>query len=133
MRGTGVMESSPTGIPKPSFVTRPTPFPPRIRIPGTSDQATVTVSSALSVTSGSSPASFTTEQVASAEVNSQRFTGKVTSLPMGRRMMTEAWEAWVLSARAAATAAAVVQAPVVKPVLSLDLSAGGVATAGGSY
>ena len=61
--GTEFIAASPIALSSPGLVTRPTPFPPSITIPGSSLILTLTSIYAPVVTSGSSPPSFMTEQV----------------------------------------------------------------------
>ena len=61
-RGTLLMAAAPTGWSRPGFVTRPTPGPPSMTIPGSSRRDTRAKMRAPSVTSGSSPASLAMAQ-----------------------------------------------------------------------
>jgi hypothetical protein len=117
-RGTALIAGPPTSSPSPGRVTVPTPSPPRSSSPGSEVQATVAVTRAALVTSGSSPASFTTTAEAQPSPSRQSSTAKAWSKPAGRAMVTSATGAPSSSRRQAARVAAAAQAPVVKPLRS---------------
>ena len=116
--GTELIAGPPTSSPRPGRVTVPTPSPPRRSSPGSRDQATVAVTRAPWVTSGSSPASFTTTAEAQPSPVRGSSTANRWSKPAGRGMVTSSTGSpssrWVHAARVAAAA----QAPVVKPLRS---------------
>src|ERR671916_2450979 len=124
-RGIAFIAGPPTGSPSPGLVTTPTPSPRSRSSPGSSRHEARAVRGAPSVTSGSSPASFTTTASVQAppSPNSHRSTWNSTrrSSPFfGSFMSTRSCGSPVASARAAALAAAAAQVPVVQPVLSLS-------------
>src|SRR5918997_3283294 len=122
-RGTSFIAGAPTGSPSPGFVTAPTPPPRSSSSPGSSRHETRAVRRAPWVTSGSSPASFTTTASAHEPPTSHRSTSKETrrSSPfLGSLTSTLPCGSPVSSALAAALAAAAAQMPVVQPVLSLS-------------
>src|ERR671916_1562527 len=124
-RGIAFIAGPPTGSPSPGLVTTPTPSPRSRSSPGSSRHEARAVRGAPSVTSGSSPASFTTTASVQAppSPNSHRSTWNSTrrSSPFfGSFMSTRTCCSPVASARAAALAAAAAQVPVVQPVLSLS-------------
>ncbi len=115
-RGTGLMAGPPIGRPSPGRVTRPTPSPPSMRRPGSGSRKTRAVRWAPWVTSGSSPASFTTTASASPSPSRQLATANVTRRPpAGRPTSTRSCARPLTSAAAAALAAAAAQVPVVHP------------------
>ena len=112
--GAGLMAGSPTGSPKPGSVTFPTPFPCRKWIPAFPEKATFASMTLRLVTSGSSPASFTTAAVADKPSSCPTdSTGKDNSSPSGMWKLTSAGTSPVSSLINAALAAAVAHAPVV--------------------
>src|SRR5207248_3723351 len=118
-RGTGLIAGPPTSSPSPGFVTVPTPSPPASSTPGAPVQETVAVRCAPCVTSGSSPASFTTTACAAFSRSDARSTAKVTRRPDGRPTSTHSGGGGPsVSNCAAAFAAALAQVPVVQPVRS---------------
>src|SRR5829696_8883009 len=115
------MAGPPTGSPSPGLVTRPTPSPRSSSSPGSSRHETRAVRWAPSVTSGSSPASLMTTASAHEDPRSHRSRSNATrrSRPFpGSFTSTRACGSPLVSARAAALAAAAAQVPVVQPVLS---------------
>src|SRR5215211_2742230 len=122
-RGTSFIAGPPTGRPRPGLVTTPTPSPPSNSSPGSSLNETRAVRCAPCVTSGSSPASFTTTASAHVSPTSHLSTSKDTrrSLPfLGSLTSTVSCGSPVSRAFAAALAAAAAQVPVVQPVLSFS-------------
>src|SRR5574344_1070302 len=117
-RGTGLMAGPPTSSPSPAMVTVPMPKPPRRHTtPGWPGRVhTSAVRWALSVQSGSSPASLMT--MAWAVVPSQRpsWTAKRTASPLGSRQSTASGTVPCTRPCTAAAAAAAEHAPVVNPV-----------------
>ncbi len=87
-RGVGLMAGPPSSRPRPGLVTTPTPSPPSRSRPGSSRQDTVAVTCAPCVTSGSSPASFTTTADALPPLTEHDSTAKVTRLPEGSPIST---------------------------------------------
>ena len=84
-RGTVLMAAAPTGWSSPGRVTRPTPGPPSMRMPGSRARQTVATMSRPSVASGSSPASLRTAQTARSPSMRQN-AGATRHLPaLGRR------------------------------------------------
>src|SRR5579884_3395325 len=137
-RGTGLIAGPPTGMPRPGRVTTPTPVParsstaapptPRATAPGpaTVQPRPVGVAPPSStsapmwapwVTSGSSPASLTTQAPARRPSVHRPYASKSASKPAGRGTVTVAGDS-PRRARQAAAVAAAAQAPVVKPVRS---------------
>src|SRR5215218_2842002 len=117
------MAGPPTGSPSPGLVTTPTPSPRSSSRPGSSLHETRAVRCALSVTSGSSPASLTMTASAQESASSHRSTSNSTRrcAPfLGSFTSTRVCGLPLTSARAAAFAAAAAQVPVVQPVLSLS-------------
>ena len=112
------MAGPPMGSPRPGRVTRPTPSPWRKRIPGSELKATVATTSRPLVTSGSSPASFTTVAVPQEPASPLEDSGSERRSPSGKPISTESFAGLPSSASRAAFAAAVAQAPVVNPLLS---------------
>src|SRR5215210_2349613 len=115
------MAGPPTGRPRPGLVTRPTPSPLSSSSPGSSRHETRAVRCAPSVTSGSSPASFTTTASAQAPPSSHRSTSNSTRLSApfpGNFTSARVCGRPLTSAFVAALAAAAAQVPVVQPVLS---------------
>ena len=107
-----MMAAAPTGWSSPGFVTRPTPAPPSMEIPGSFCRETVAKISAPVVTSGSSPPSFSTAQdTRSASIRISR-TGSVRRIPLGVASSTRSTLRPVSSMQAAALAAAAAQDPV---------------------
>src|SRR5215203_3676618 len=124
-RGTPFIAGPPTGSPRTGLVTTPTPLPRSSSIPIPSRHETRTVRCAPCVTSGSSPASYTTMASAQAPPSptSHRSTSKETrrSSPFfGSLTSTLSCGSPVRRANAAALAAAAAQVPVVQPVLSFS-------------
>src|SRR6266508_2878083 len=103
-RGTGLIAGPPTSRPRPGLVTVPTPSPARQVTPGWALGCSRTVRWAPWVTSGSSPASFTTTASAQPSPASARSTGKRTRCPPGRATSTSA-SAWPPASRATSTSA----------------------------
>src|SRR5204863_8421505 len=89
LRGTGLIAGPPTSSPSPGLVTTPTPSPPDNSTPAPSRQETVAVRCAPWVTSGSSPASFTTTACAASSTRTARSTAKLTRRPDGNPTSTE--------------------------------------------
>ena len=120
LRGTGLIAGPPTVKPKPCMVTVPTPKPPaNSTTPAWScSKRTSAVRWALSVQSGSSPASLMTMACAIPAATSQRpsSTIKLTTLPFGSKHSTLAGTCPVTNPMVAARAAAAAHAPVVNPV-----------------
>src|SRR5215218_1590611 len=117
------MAGPPTGSPSPGLVTAPTPSPLSNSSPGSSRHETRAVRCAPSVTSGSSPASFTTTASAheppSSHLSTSNSTRRSAPLP-GNLTSTWACGSPLTSVLAAALAAAAAQVPVVQPVLSFS-------------
>lgn len=115
-RGPGFMAGSPGAIGRPGRVAVPTPSPAlnTSPAPGAAGR-TVTTISAPWVTSGSSPASFTTPARAQPSPASCSASAKAGRWPPGSRISTGSGKTPVRSAWPAARAAAVAQAPVVQP------------------
>src|ERR671921_313051 len=116
------MAGAPTGSPSAALVTMPTPSPRPSSSPCSSRHETRAVRWAPSVTSGSSPASLITTASAHESLRSHRFTSNSTrrSRPLpGSFTSTRVCGRPLVSALAAAFAAAAAQVPVVQPVLSL--------------
>src|SRR2546423_8781816 len=113
------MAGPPTGNPRPGLVTVPTPAPPASSTPVPGRHATVAVRCAPGVTSGPSPASFTTTAWAAESARVARSTANVTRRPDGRPTSTHSGGGGPSrSSRAAAFAAADAHVPVVQPVRS---------------
>src|SRR5918998_6408034 len=117
------MAGPPTGSPSPGLVTAPTPPPLSNSSPGSSRHETRAVRCAPSVTSGSSPASFTTAASAheppSSHLSTSNSTRRSAPLP-GSCTSTRACDSPLTSVLVAALAAAAAQVPVVQPVLSFS-------------
>ncbi len=115
-RGTGLIAGSPGGSASPGRVTMPTPGPARNTTPdpGT-PHPTRTRTSAPCVTSGSSPASFTTPATAMPASNPVSASANATRPPRGSPISTGSGNAPPTSAAKAAFAAAAAHAPVVQP------------------
>ena len=115
-RGTGLMAGSPTATARPGLVTRPTPGPLTSMIGSCnapSSQRTSAPISAPLVTSGSSPASLTTEAMAPPSSSRRtRHRAKRWREPSGKGISTASSTA-PNRQRTAAFAAAAAQAPVV--------------------
>ena len=117
-RGTELMAAAPTGWSSPARVTRPTPAPPSIVVPGVFTRLTRTTTSAPSVASASSPASLRTPQLAQgvpcASVPRCISSGSTTTaMPAGVSMRREWGKFPARSACPQAWAAAAAQVPVV--------------------
>jgi hypothetical protein len=98
-RGTGLMAGSPGGIGRPGRVTMPTPSPARKATPEPgAPSLTVALTSAAWVTSGSSPASFTTPAVARPCPASLIARAKATRKPLGSAISTGSGKLPVTSA-----------------------------------
>ena len=117
-RGTGLMAGPPTARPSPGMVTVPTPKPPhKTTFPGcVGSRRTSAVKWALSVQSGSSPASLMTMAWAVGRSTRPSMTVNVTRSPLGKRHSTVSGTWPVTRPMTAARAAAAEHAPVVKPV-----------------
>ena len=119
------MAGPPMGRPRPGRVTRPTPSPCRKWMPGSLLKATVATMEIPFVTSGSSPASFTTVALHVGHVSASicgreqtEATGRARHSPSGKPISTEFPTGRPSRQSSAALAAAVAQAPVVKPLRS---------------
>ena len=112
-RGVLLMAAFPTGWSRPGLVTRPTPSPPSILIPGIPEQATSARTRIPSVTSGSSPLSFRTAQETAPSEKQISSISRYSSVPRGVLRRTCGTFSPVRSIRAAAFAAAAAQLPVV--------------------
>jgi hypothetical protein len=119
-RGTGLMAGAPGGTGRPGLVTVPTPSPAwnRMPEPGGAGATRVRIV-ARWVTSGSSPASLMTAASAQPGPVAVSAISKEGVSPRGRVMVTLGGKPPPRSARTAALAAAVAQAPVVQPERSL--------------
>ena len=118
--GTLFMAASPTCCQRPGLVTLPTPSPPSMIISSSSMGVTREHTGMPSVTSGSSPLSFITVQTAPCPSNLP-VTSRSSLMPLGVSIST--WDGMlpVITAIAAAFAAAAAHVPVVNPHLSLLL------------
>ena len=114
-RGIELMAAAPTGWSSPALVTRPTPTPPSITTSEPSLSATRAMTRTPSVMSGSSPASFCTEQTAHVSPRSASSTSTTTSMPAGVDTVTEDTVTSPRRSSAAALVAAAAQVPVVYP------------------
>ena len=112
-RGTLLIAAAPTGWSRPGFVTRPTPGPPSMEMPGRACRSTVAKINAPVVASGSSPPSFSMAQVTALPQASISRTGKTKRTPFGVDSSTRSRWRPVRSMYAAAFAAAAAQEPVV--------------------
>ena len=112
-RGVELMAASPTGWSRPGRVTRPTPWPPSMAIPGPVLRSTRAQMSAPSVTSGSSPPSLRTAQAAQPSPAACSSSSASTRTPAGVSMCTAGSAAPSSSRAAAPAAAAAAQVPVV--------------------
>ena len=112
-RGVLLMAAFPTGWSRPGLVTRPTPSPPSILIPGIPEWATSARTRMPSVTSGSSPLSFRTAQATAFSEMQISSTSRYSSVPRGVLSRTWGTVSPVSSIRDAALAAAAAQLPVV--------------------
>ncbi len=115
-RGTGLIAGPPTSNPSPGKVTVPTPSPPASAMPGLSCHSTRAWMNAPCVASGSSPASFTTAQLAQPSPVPQRTGVKVAASPIGSAIVMASGATPSTRATVAAFAAAAAHEPVVKPV-----------------
>ena len=116
LRGVVLMAGPPTSSPNPGRVTVPTPGPATKRTSASLEaveKATLATIIEPLVTSGSSPASLMTEQVALSLSHSVAVSGKVIISPEGRVMDAAVCSSLLNRAVRAALAAAVAQAPVV--------------------
>ena len=123
--GTLLMAGPPMGRPRPGRVTRPTPSPCKKWMPGWSLKATVATIATPFVTSGSSPASLITVALHVGHVSAPfcgreqtESTGRARRSPSGKPISTESPTGRPSRHSSAALAAAVAQAPVVKPLRS---------------
>ena len=112
-RGTVLMAAAPTGWSSPGRVTRPTPGPPSMRMPGSRAQQTVAMMSRPSVASGSSPASLRTAQTARSPSMRQNAGATRTSQPLGVVRQSASGAVPVSRRAAAPCAASAAHVPVV--------------------
>ena len=114
-RGTELMAAAPTGWSRPGRVTRPTPSPPSMEIPGASVFSTRAKIRAPWVTSGSSPPSLRTAQAAQPGPAAFSSSSASTRTPAGVSTAAAGRRSPVSSSAAAPAAAAAAQVPVVYP------------------
>ena len=117
--GTGLTAGSPTSRQRPGNVTTPTPSPLRKRMMPLPFILTVAVILQPSVTSGSSPASFTTVALAVAPPTSHSSIRNRNTSPPGNDIATSSQASPSSSDISAPLAAAVAHEPVVKPLRNL--------------